>query len=400
MKFTKNKNMSYFLTSDLLSGFAIGMSLMGSGWFVMDQTQSSLQVGYLSTLNVLSSFIVSLFAGILTDKYERKKLMQISYLLGAFLLSIIFIMFVFFDFHISFIYLCSIINGAIWSIYLSSSKSLLQEILPKQSITQGNSLIEISLQFGTLSAGLVSGIIFRFSGFMLILFFNIAAFLGCFLLLNQIKYQSTIIPATEKEPVLKSYLKGLVYLVSDKKIFLTGIVSIVPLTVTTFFNVVLPGYVYNALDSDSFTFGMGDMLYGIGALIAGLLVPFACKKLNKQMVIYISFYIASLAFIPLFFKESISIFFMCCFIFGISNVFIKIIANAQLMSVITPAFMGRSIGAVTGVSLLVQSFGSLAIGTVVDNYGNQYGFISIIVVLLLGLLIYFYANLCCERKVV
>ena len=64
------------------------------------------------------------------------------------------------------------VNGIGWTVYMSASRSLVQELLPKEDLLNGNSLIEISLQVGMFVAGGVSGVLYKFYGFEVILILN------------------------------------------------------------------------------------------------------------------------------------------------------------------------------------------------------------------------------------
>jgi MFS family permease len=68
-----------FYCSDLISGFAISMTLISLNWVILQKTQSSMHVSYLTITNILSSFIISIFGGILTDRYERKRILSCNY---------------------------------------------------------------------------------------------------------------------------------------------------------------------------------------------------------------------------------------------------------------------------------------------------------------------------------
>lgn len=390
----KNKNIILFFASDFISGFAISMSLISFNWIMLQQTQSNIQVSYLTTINILSSFLFSIVGGMLTDRYKRKPLLSASYILSAFILLLIFGFIQLFGFNTIYLYFCSIINGAIWSVYLLISKSLLQELINERSdFIKGTSFIEISLQAGTLSAGFFSGILLKYIGLSMILMLNIIAFFICSLLINNINY----IPAVDTNKNTKSsnitnIIDGYKYLLSNNIIFLIGIISVIPLTVTALFNVILPGFVYEQLNGDSFTYGFSDMLYGVGAIISGILITRIAENSNKQKRIYIAFISAIFIFTPMFFKNSIRLFGVCCLIFGIANVYIKIVCNAQIMTVVSPVYMGRFLSMITAISLLMQTAGTLIIGYVIDQIGPIYGFLSIAIILVLGLLIYIYMD--------
>lgn len=388
------KNEILFFSSDLISGFAISMTLISLNWDILQKTQSGLQVSYLTITNIFTSFIISLFGGIIVDRYERKKILSGSYFFSAVTLIVILILMHFFGVQIIYLYLCSIVNGAIWSIYLLNSKSFLQELLNGGDFIKGTSFIEITLQIGTLSAGFFTGILLKYMGISKILFLNVFAFLICSALIRGIHHTSVANTLEKKQvTVHQSFSEGLHYMLSNKTSFVIGIISTIPLVVVALFNVVLPAFVVEGLNGDSFVYGFSDMIYGIGAILAGVLVNCTSRKSKGYKSIYLAFIVAMIIYAPINQLKSIGWFLVCCFLFGIANTYIKIVCNVRLMEYVPPKYMGRFLSTITALSLLMQSVGAITTGYLIDSKGSGYGFFVISIILLVGLIIHLHVEL-------
>ncbi|MNN73987.1 Major Facilitator Superfamily protein [compost metagenome] len=136
---------------------------------------------------------------------------------------------------------------------MSASRSLVQEIVPENDFIHGNSLIEISLQVGMFVAGALSGILYKYVGFELILFLNALAFIAASFFLSRMQHTPLKLN-NEGERFFETFKKGFSYLLERPYIFLLGVVSIIPLVSTMVYNVVLPGYVSIAVGGDSVVF--------------------------------------------------------------------------------------------------------------------------------------------------
>ncbi|WP_395430277.1 hypothetical protein [Fructilactobacillus sanfranciscensis] len=79
-----------------------------------------------------------------------------------------------------------------------------------------------------------------------------------------------------------------------------GILSVLPLLVTQIFNVSMPGYISHILHVSSVSYGITDMFYGIGGLVAGLITAKLLEKMTKKNLLIDFFLIASLALLALF----------------------------------------------------------------------------------------------------
>lgn len=383
----KNAQFRKFLISDVISGFGVGMATIGANWYVMTETGSNQYVGFLLTFNVLAGFLVSPLAGIITDRFDRKKVILWTYVLRAFLLALLAVLFFAQGFSIPLMYGFAVINGIGWTIYMAASRSFIQEILPEDVLINGNSFIEISLQVGMFSAGAVSGIIYKFYGFEVILIINIAVFLISSAVLAAIRYQSIVhSEEREQEGFVQSFRSGLHFLRQRKTIFFLGVISIVPLAVTMLYNVVLPAYVNVTLQSDSIVFGLSDMFYGIGGLISGFLVSLLITNLSNKQMVYLFFVIAVVNLFALYANSLVLLLYAGSFFLGLCNSSLRIVMNTLLMENVQKAFMGRAMAVWTGLSLLIQAGGSSGIGLVIDRFGAGYGFLIMSALMALGLI--------------
>ena len=189
----------------------------------------------------------------------------------------------------NYLYLFTIVNGIGWTVYMSASRSLVQELLPKEDLLNGNSLIEISLQVGMFVAGGVSGVLYKFYGFEVILILNAAAFVISSLFLYRIRYTPVAVEKNKRESFYINFKEGLNYLRERPAVFLLGVASIIPMVSAMVFNVVLPGYVSGPVNGDSVVFGLSDMFYGIGGLVSGFVAASLAKRLSNTKAIVLLF---------------------------------------------------------------------------------------------------------------
>jgi MFS family permease len=378
------KSFIMFFLADIVSGFGVGMSTIGANWYLLDKTGSATAVGVMLTLNVVAGFLVSPLTGIITDKFNRKNVIQGTFIVRAVLIGILTALFIKDGFSIHYIYAFAIVNGIGWSIYMSASRSLIQELLTEKELSKGNSLIEISLQVGMFMAGAASGFIYKFIGFEAILFINALMFVCSYLFMIFVKYHSINLEHHEEGP-FTSFTKGLQYLNTHKLTFLLGIVSIVPLISTMIYNVVLPGYVNDTLRADSVVFGFSDMSYGIGGLLSGFLAaPFA-KKISENKAVGIIFILAIVTLLGLAANRIVLFIYLGSFIIGLSNSSLRIIMNTILMEVVPKRLMGRTLSVWMGIALLFQALLASGLGLLIDTFSPSIGFVCMGGLMLIGL---------------
>lgn len=375
-----------FFFSEIIYAFGIGMGTVGANWYLMEQTSSISAVGIMLSLNVIAGFLISPLIGILTDKFKRKKIILFTYLIQSIAIAVIAMMILTNEFRIEYIYLFSIVNGMGWTTYMSTSRSLLQELLSDDDIVHGNSLIEICLQVGMFTAGGVSGVFYEYFGFGNMLIFNSIIFLLSSIFISRVKYNS-IIENTE-ESFYSGFKNGIKFLTGRPKIFFFGFATIIPLVATMMYNVVLPGYVSDTLQYSSIAFGLSDMFYGIGGFLSGFIAGSLAKKVTKNGAITLLFSVSICILIGFSFNNYVMYLFLGSLVFGLCNSSLRIVMNTVLMETVPKAFMGRAMSIWMSISLLLQAIASPSLGLIIDSYSPRIGFICLGLLMIIGIAIH------------
>ncbi|MGP4108867.1 MFS transporter [Virgibacillus sp. L01] len=383
----KLRNFRNFFLSEIISGFGVGMSTIGANWFLLDQTNSTKLIGLMLSFNVIAGFLVAPLIGILTDKLNRKVIILWTYLVQAIVLIGITGLLSISGFKIEYVYLFAIVNGMGWTTYISTSRSLVQEILSDQDYINGNSLVEISLQVGMFMAGAASGVIYKYFGFEFILIFNATAFILSSIFLSKVKYNSITIDNKE-ETYHESFKNGVRYLADRPKIFFLGVVAIIPLVSTMMYNVVLPGYVSDTVGGDSIVFGLSDMFYGIGGLLSGIIAAPVAKRISNNATVILFFCLSIGILLCFAFNSYVLVLFLGSVLFGLSNSSLRIVMNTTLMETVSKSYMGRAMSVWMAISLIIQAIASPVLGLLIDKFSSGVGFIALSGLMIIGFIIY------------
>ncbi|WP_294351519.1 MFS transporter [uncultured Clostridium sp.] len=384
-KLFENKNFRNYFLSDIIADFGVGMLTTSLNWFVIDKTGSSKMLGYLLSINVIAGLIISLFVGLLVDKFNRKFIVIVNYLVRIISMIAVVVLLSLTEFNLAYAFLLTVINGVCWNVTMAVSKSFIQEIIPKKDFISGNSLLEISMQVGMFLAGALSGVIYKFFGFVNILVINTIIFIISTIFIFNIKYKSEV-TSKNNETLHENVKEGISYLNNNKSIFAFGAISFVPTIVTAIYNVVLPTYVVSSINGDSVIFGIADMAYGIGGFIAGFLAVFIAKKLTNKKSIVLFYLVAIGILIGICFNKYSAILYMISCTLGITNSSIRILVNTMLMDVVPKEVMGRSMSVWVSISLIVQAVSSLVVGELIDAYSPEVGFVFMGLLMFIGLI--------------
>ncbi|WP_125982648.1 MFS transporter [Loigolactobacillus iwatensis] len=379
----KNHEFRNFFFADIISSFGVGMTTVGANWYLLAETHSNQYVGIYLTLNVLAGFLMAPLAGSITDRFSRKTVIFITFLVRGGLIALIALYFASTGFSLWLMYLLALITGAGWITYMAASRSYVQTMLPKGMLGSANSFIEISLQVGMFTAGAASGVILHYTGFTVILVINALVFLVSSLLIVKIKKD----PPSMTQGMNSGLKGGLKYILHNRLILIVGLLSILPLIVTQLFNVSSPDYVATILRSNSVVYGFADMSYGIGGLVSGLLMASILRKFRKKIITFTLFSIVVLALIVLFLGHQISLMYIASLLIGLANSSLRIVLNTILMTHIDSQFMGRATSLWNGMAQFIEIFASTYIGVLNDSYGANYGFLCMAFIMAIGMIL-------------
>ena len=383
----KIENFRKFFIADLFSCFAIGLLTVATGWYLLSTTGSVMYIGFMTTLKVIAGFVATLFIGQIVDRYDRRKVLYTASLIRVF--ALVFVAFILwhFGFSIPLILGLAMFNGIGWTVYNASSRAFIQELIPKEQLLNANTLSEISLQGGMLMSGVAAGLILTYTTFLTVLLIYMGLFLLSGILIFNIQHPSaTIQSKKEGEGFFQLARLGIRYLTRHPRLFLFGIVSIIPVAVTNFYNVVLPSYVADVVGADSFVFGIADMFYGVGGLLAGYFIAGLSKKLSQNQIIKVCFLFSTLNLIMLFKNETALLLFFGSAVFGMVHSGVRIAMNTTLMEKVEPAYMGRATAVWTGISLILQAVGASSLGLLMEATHGGFGWALMAAMMLIGLM--------------
>lgn len=380
----KNQNFRNYFLADITSGFGSGMNFIGAGWFILEITGSNRSVGFLLALTLFSGLVVFPFSGMIVDRFNRRQIIWWSNLARGILIAIVAVSIITSSFKVIYLYFLVIIGGAGWSIFIPASRGLIQELVEKDELINGNSFIEISMQVGMFTAAAASGIIFRYFGFATILLIDTATFLISNYFLAKIRYDAVITHDQHESPY-KQFSNGLKFLSKNPLIFGFGIMMFLPFVATMTSNVVLPGYVKNYLHQNSVIYGLADMSYGIGACLSGSMAASLATRFTRNKVVLLCFIVSIISLIFLIFNQYIIGLYIASVIFGLCNSSLRILLQTTAMEITPKEFFGRVMSVWVAISMTIQIISSYGAGCLMDNLRPNLGFLLLASIMVIGL---------------
>jgi MFS family permease len=261
------------------------MQRIALGWFVLQLTHSAFAVGVMALAQFLPFTVFGLFAGVLTDRLDARRLVigtQAAQLATAVALAWIAIA------HIAqpwMLYLIAFLNGLVLVLDVPSRQQLTYRMvgpdeLPN-AIALNTSLFNAARIFGPAAAGIVYGL----AGAGVCFLVNALSFLAVLLSLFAMRVRDFyVLEQFERPSIFRGTLEGLAYVRTQPRMLLVIGLTLVISTFSFNFNVTLPVLAYSTLHTRAEVYGILSALFGAGALVGALSAAALGRASTKVMI--------------------------------------------------------------------------------------------------------------------
>jgi len=359
----KNYNQIILLLLSIIScGLAQGVTVIAIPWHFTGNLNlsSTFSLGY--AIITLLGLFWGLYAGVIIDTLNRKKILLFINLLNGIIFSFIGITECIIQRDSIFLLLLGFTMCSFYYIiFFPNIYALAQELTHKNEYVKINSYIEIFFQITSVFAAGLCGLLFSGSD-PLLKYFNsifiqfqawsigeVFILTGClyfmtFILLLFIKYNNRSIYALPNIFLTFQKLQaGIQFLLKRKNILIYGICSqiIFAFLIVELFTL-LPLFIKNCLNEGVLVFSLADVIYGFGAIIAGLITIKILQYIDKVSFIIILIIITAYSVLAMVTFLEIHIFFLTTLLIGVSNASARITRMSYFFDQIPNFLIGRA----------------------------------------------------------
>lgn len=359
----QNKQSLFLLFSaNAISGFAQGISMLAIPWYFASKHESSYFTLAYGLITIIVMFF-GLYAGTLVDRFSRKNNFLFTNLFCFVLIGSI-AGFGYFqelpNFLIIAVFGITMLN---YNIHYPTLYAFGHEISKPEEYSKINSSIEVVGQSTSILSGAFAGLLLeginkgygKVFGFYMQMPFGIASwkiheiflldastYLIACILIAFIKYK----PVHQFKPELGSLSQriksGFSYLKAHPKQLLFGLFSYsVFAALIVSIHALIPIYVENRLNESGSVFAAADLIYAIGALLAGLLTSYIFKRTSPLIAVIILTFLAAILYLSLYISASIWLLYIFSILMGISNAGTRILRLTYLFNHVPNELMGR-----------------------------------------------------------
>lgn len=224
----KHRNFRLYWLGNMVSSIGTGIQNTAKGWFVLSITNSPFFVGLDSTLSWLAVWFVSLPAGVLADRLNKRNLMILTQSALAFFAILLALLTWLKLITITPILIISGFAGIFVALNASVAQTLVPELVEKKDILNAIALSSSMFKLAQMIGPALAGSILTFTGPAVCFALNSASFLTITIALSFIKLNTPPPPQVD-ETFLQRLGSGLKFVKSHPDIrllmIMTGVFS-------------------------------------------------------------------------------------------------------------------------------------------------------------------------------
>ena len=282
----KHRNYRLFFSGQVVSVSGTWMQNVATAWLVLELTGSPLAVGLLALCQFLPSTLFSLFAGVVVDRIDSRRIViatQAASMVFAATLAVLAFVGLVETWHV---FLLATLRGGALVLDTPARQALTFRMVGRRelpnAVALNSSLFNAARVIGPAAGGLVIatvGVAFCFA-------LNAASFLAVLAGLVAMRERELFAVEREEEPpgVLAGTREALAY---ARRTPLAAVVLATVLVLSLFslnFNVLLPVLAKETLAGGAETFGVISACFGAGALV-GALVAASLARARKEVLL-------------------------------------------------------------------------------------------------------------------
>lgn len=289
MKKYNNRLKDFLILWSTQSLSQLGSSLTGYALtlWLYEQTGSALSTAALTICSYAPYVLMSIFAGALTDRFDKKKLMLLCDSFAAVCTVVMLVLYRAGMLAVWHLYLLNVLSGLMNTVQQPASSVAMTLIIPPEDYQKTSGLRSLSRSLISIMNPLIATALYSFAGLELVIAVDLGSFVIAFLallLLVRIPRQTN----QSSESVLKLAKGGLVFLKRNPMIltlilFMSGINLIASAVDAT-----LPGYVLPNPRGGTQVLGYVTSCSGVAMIFGSLLVSVLPKPKNRVRVVYLT----------------------------------------------------------------------------------------------------------------
>jgi MFS transporter, DHA3 family, macrolide efflux protein len=358
------------LVGQLFSVLASSMSHFALTIWMYQQTESAFALGMMQVFFITPFLIISPFAGVMVDRYNRKAMMMVSDLAAAIATGGIFVLYALGMLEFWHLYVAAVLNGIGNTFQWPAYSAAISTMIPKEQLGRANGLMSLMEAGPGVVAPLLAGMLLPLIGLVGILAIDILTFffaIGTLLFVHIPQPRKTEEGQQKTGNIWSEAAYGFTYIFARP--------SLLGLQLIFFFGNLFSGIGFTLLapmilartDSNSLIFGSVQSAGAIGAVAGGVLMSIwggFKRRVHGVLLGWILFSLSGMLFLGI--GQGLAVWIPAMVIMSLCGPLINASNQAIWQSKVAPDLQGRVFSARRLIAWFAQPVSPIIAGTLAD----------------------------------
>ena len=313
----RRRSFTLLWMAQFISTIGNGLTAIAASILVYRLTGSALSVGMMLLATALPGLFIGLIAGVVVDRFDRKRIMIAASLICAVLSAAIPLVL---PFGIGWLYALVALSSAVGQLFAPAQASVLPETAPDDELAAANAMMTIS-QYGALTIGYAgAGLIaarasITWAFYLDALSFAVSAL--CIMLIRVAPLAANQV--TNLTAVARNLRAGLGF-VRDTAVLRSLVLMFVPVFISFgFTNALFLPFTTRALGATEFQYGVLEAAFTVGFVVGSLMLAKLTDRLHAGQWIAVSFLGMGVSTIGMALAWSVPFAIVCTAMVGLLN---------------------------------------------------------------------------------
>jgi Na+/melibiose symporter-like transporter len=276
---SENRDFRWFWYGQAISNLGDGFAMVALPLLVLDATNSVAQMGFVTALAFTGQIAMSLFSGLLQDRFHRRRLMLATDLARMVLYASLPLAWSWREHRMLLIYIVATLGAALGNLFMVGQVAAVSNLVEREQLSEANSRQQATTALAYVIGPMLAGVVCSRFGTATALWIDASSFLVSAISLALVRFGRDQIASSKREQtVLRELLGGYRFLFGDPWLFrMILFMSAVNLLASAGVGAaVVDLFVFhlrNELQQGSGVVGMCLGTASVGALIGALLSP-------------------------------------------------------------------------------------------------------------------------------
>ena len=366
-----SRNYRWYLTGQLVTASGTWMQRIAQDWLVLDITGgNATALGLATALQFIPFVLITPFAGVLADRFSRRRIMQVTATVGALTASLLAAIVITGNATVGWVYALAFVLGTAAAVDNPARQAMVGKVVPPEHLANAIALNSATFNLSRILGPSLGGVIIAVWGVGQAFAVNAASFVLAIVAVSMIRPATAVTKTTAKA----TFRDGLAYVQARPELIV--VLAAVAVAATFAFNYAM----FTALmareqfNVSASAFGLASSVLAIGSIVGSLV---AAKRrqpgLRRVLISGVAFGLATIA---AGLQPNYTAFVAILPIAGFAALTFSVAAQCYLQLHAGDAFRGRVMGLYALVFFGGNPIGAPVLGWVADTFGPRWTLIG------------------------